>query len=65
MGVSYVLNIVMRKSESNKSVFGDKPNYQKRTHFSTIDVRAKEYGNQEFVVPWQMSKANESKNMVK
>lgn len=55
----------MRTTDKNKSIFQGKPIYRNRTFYSNYGRITKENINQNFVVPWQMSKAEEREIMVK
>jgi len=55
----------MRTTDKNKSIFEGKSNYRNRTLFSNFDRNATINEHQNFVVPWQMSKKEERKFVVK
>ena len=56
---SGVLVYVMRANEKSKSVFGNKPVYERELHFSSTQRNAKGNFNQQFIVPWQMLEVKE------
>jgi len=55
----------MEVKDKFKSTFKNEPVYRDRTHFSNFGMKAKLYENQQFIVPWQMSKVVESESLVK
>jgi len=55
----------MRTTDKNKSIFEGKSIYRNRTFYSKNDRNTKDNFNQNFVVPWQMSQAEERKFLVK
>ncbi len=54
----------MRTTDVNKSIFKNKPTYRYRSYSSYFERTAKQNEKQEFVVPWQMTKANEKKYLI-
>lgn len=54
-----VLSYDMKTNEKRKSVFGNKPVYERDSYFLSIQRNVKVNHNQQFVVPWQMMEVKE------
>lgn len=55
----------MELKDKFKSSFENQPIYRDRTQYTNIDMKTKLYENQQFIVPWQMSKVKEKEYLVK